>query len=185
LGLLPKEQLLGNTVSSRMEERFLSKIMRSDFVMAELHYLEGDATNPVGDGSKLIIHCVNDLGKWGKGFVVPLGQRYPVCRNQYLLRWGQFKLGEIQSVAVTNNITVINMFGQYGIYPQKGVQPIRYFAIKKCLKTVVNLAKDKNATIHCPRLGCGLAGGKWEIVEQILKEAFADNGIDVYVYDLK
>jgi len=38
------------------------------------------------------------------------------------------------------------------------------------------------ATIHLPRIGCGLAGGKWESVEPLIREAMPDTG--VFVYDL-
>ena len=34
-----------------------------------------------------------------------------------------------------------------------------------------------------PRIGCGLAGGKWEIVENIIKDEFTKKGVEVYVYD--
>ncbi len=35
-----------------------------------------------------------------------------------------------------------------------------------------------------PRIGCGLAGGKWEEIEPIIQSALLENGIEVYVYDL-
>ena len=33
-----------------------------------------------------------------------------------------------------------------------------------------------------PRIGCGLAGGKWAVVEPIIQRALED--IPVFVYDL-
>jgi hypothetical protein len=38
------------------------------------------------------------------------------------------------------------------------------------------------ATIHMPRIGCGLAGGKWESVEPLIRIAIPT--IEVFVYDL-
>jgi hypothetical protein len=35
-----------------------------------------------------------------------------------------------------------------------------------------------------PRIGCGLAGGKWEQIEPIIERTLADAGIHVNVYDL-
>ena len=42
----------------------------------KINYLVGDATRPVGEGVKLIIHCCNDIGAWGAGFVVALSKRW-------------------------------------------------------------------------------------------------------------
>jgi hypothetical protein len=35
-----------------------------------------------------------------------------------------------------------------------------------------------------PRIGCGLAGGKWETIEPILIKKLIEKGIKVTVYDL-
>ncbi|MBV9509840.1 MAG: Appr-1-p processing protein, partial [Caulobacteraceae bacterium] len=40
-------------------------------------YLKGDATQPTGKGNKIIAHICNDLGGWGKGFVLALSKRWP------------------------------------------------------------------------------------------------------------
>tara|TARA_R110002111_G_scaffold227346_2_gene288919 strand:+ start:47395 stop:47511 length:117 start_codon:yes stop_codon:yes gene_type:complete len=34
-----------------------------------------------------------------------------------------------------------------------------------------------------PRIGCGLAGGKWDKVEPLIEQTLRTAGIDVYVYD--
>ena len=37
-----------------------------------------------------------------------------------------------------------------------------------------------------PRIGCGLAGGDWKTIEEIIYRTFIDIAdVDVYVYDLK
>ena len=37
-----------------------------------------------------------------------------------------------------------------------------------------------------PRIGCGLAGGDWKTIENIIQRTFIDIAdVDVYVYDLK
>ena len=55
--------------------------------------------------------------------------------------------------------------------------------MQSCLEKVTEYAKDKKATVHMPRIGCGLAGGKWEKVEKIIEDTL--KGLDVYVYDLE
>jgi hypothetical protein len=39
----------------------------------------------------------------------------------------------------------------------------------------------ENSTIHMPRIGCGLAMGKWENIENIINNVIDK---DVIVYDL-
>ena len=35
-----------------------------------------------------------------------------------------------------------------------------------------------------PRIGCGLAGGRWELIEPLIAEHVAGRGVAVTVYDL-
>ena len=38
------------------------------------------------------------------------------------------------------------------------------------------------ASVHMPRIGCALAGGRWSIMEPIITKALA--GQEVFVYDI-
>ena len=156
-----------------------------------IHYVIGDATQPIGKGQKIIVHICNDIGRWGKGFVVALSKRWKepekVYRNWYTNpeNGNLMELGKIQPVRVEEDITVMNMIGQQGIYSSKGVPPIRYESVRICLKKVNDFAlkmKDQKVSIHMPRIGCGLAGGKWTEIEKIICDTLPR--FDVYVYDL-
>jgi O-acetyl-ADP-ribose deacetylase (regulator of RNase III) len=46
-------------------------------LMNEISYLQGDATSPQAKGNKIIAHICNDLGRWGKGFVLAISKRWP------------------------------------------------------------------------------------------------------------
>ena len=96
--------------------------------------------------------------------------------NRMTLSWVQF-------VQVENEIWVANMIGQHGIKRTKKGPPIRYNAVEKCLGKVVKKAVEIEASIHMPRLGCGLAGGKWEEIEPIIVRKLCSKDISVYVYD--
>jgi O-acetyl-ADP-ribose deacetylase (regulator of RNase III) len=43
---------------------------------AKLRITVGDATAPEGDGAKIIAHVCNDIGAWGKGFVLALSRHW-------------------------------------------------------------------------------------------------------------
>ena len=152
-------------------------------------YLIGDATQPASDGPKIIVHVCNDIGGWGRGFVLAISKRWPAPEQQYrtwhLGETSQpFALGEVQFVDVNNSITVANLIGQRDIHSIDGISPVRYDAIRKGLKTVAAKAKQAGATVHMPRIGCGLAGGKWDEVAQIIDQELTKEGVPVYVYDL-
>jgi O-acetyl-ADP-ribose deacetylase (regulator of RNase III) len=156
--------------------------------MTGIEYVQGDATAPQGKGVKLIAHVCNDLGGWGKGFVLALSRRWPEPEAAYR-RWhreragNDFALGAVQHVQVGPYTWVANMVGQRGMRTgSKGV-PVRYEAIDTALGVVAAKAAELGASVHMPRIGCGLAGGKWSRVEPLITERLVAHGIRVTVYD--
>jgi len=151
-----------------------------------LTILKGDATAPQAKGNKIILHVCNDIGGWGKGFVLAISKRWQEPEKAYR-KWHRdkinFKLGEVQFVKVSQYITVANMIGQRGVKTGSSGVPIRYEAVDEGLVKVAEKAIEIDASIHMPRIGCGLAGGKWEKIEPIIIENLINQGIDVFVYD--
>ncbi len=150
-------------------------------------YVEGDATKPAGDGPHVIAHICNDEGKWGKGFVLAISRRWKEPEEQYRQQYKQEpkpRLGDVQFVLVEPQITVANMIGQHGIKRGTGgLAPIRYEAVEQGLAKVASYALKHGASVHMPRIGCGLAGGSWEEIEPIIKRTLTDKGVEVVVYD--
>jgi O-acetyl-ADP-ribose deacetylase (regulator of RNase III) len=96
----------------------------------EVKYIKGDATNPEGSGNKIIVHICNDIGGWGKGFVVAISKRWIKPENKYR-EWfksqNNFELGEVQFVRVEEDIWIANVIGQHKINKDvSGKPPIRY-----------------------------------------------------------
>ncbi|NII24476.1 macro domain-containing protein [Pseudoflavitalea sp. X16] len=152
-----------------------------------IQYIKGDATAPVVSGNKIIVHVCNDIGSWGRGFVMALSAKWKEPKQSYK-KWFQskenFALGEVQFVPVSADTWVANMIGQHDIKNDKaGNPPVRYDAIKIALEKVALFAKEKNASVHMPRIGCGLAGGTWDKMEPVI-EAVSKQGVPVTVYDL-
>ena len=44
-------------------------------------------------------------------------------------------------------------------------------------------AAELDASVHMPRIGCGLAGGKWSRIEPLVTERLVNKGVAVTVYD--
>jgi len=175
----------------------------------EIRYVTGDATRPEAPpgaaGPRIIVHVCNDVGGWGKGFVVALSRRWKTPEQRY--RWwskgeraahdgeadpATFALGEVQLVEVEPGVVVANLVGQRGLSAgPDGTPPVRYDAIRAGLATVAAYAaRFPGASVHMPRIGCGLAGGVWEEpasgggIGPIVRAELCDRGVPVTVYDL-
>ncbi|MBK1894786.1 macro domain-containing protein [Chryseobacterium paridis] len=154
-----------------------------------IQYLKGDATDPQVEGNRIIAHICNDMGGWGKGFVLAISKKWKAPEKEYR-NWFKsgmnFDLGEIQLVNVEPEIWIANMIGQHKINTHsQGIPPIRYKAVEECLEKLSIEASKLNASIHMPRIGCGLAGAKWEEIELIIQKTLVKNGFEVYVYDFE
>ena len=155
-------------------------------------YVEGDATHPVGDGPKVIAHVCNDIGAWGAGFVLAVSRRWAQPERAYR-DWhsgaadpaGRFELGAVQFVLVESQTWVANMIGQRGIRRGQGVPPVRYEAIQAALERVAEFASEHEATVHMPRIACGLAGGTWDQVVPIIDRTLTRAAVACCVYDQK
>src|SRR5687767_2140013 len=141
-----------------------------------IRYLVGDATSPDRAGPAVIAHVCNDRGRWGKGFVMAISARWPEPRERYLA-WhasngagedGSFELGRVQFVKVGPKLWVANTVGQHGMTAKNGVPPVRYEAIRSGLEAVARFAVKHGATVHMPRIGCGLSGGTWNRIEELI-----------------
>lgn len=153
----------------------------------EINYIIGDATNPTTEGNKIIVHVCNDIGGWGKGFVLAITKRWKQPEQQYR-QWfksnDNFNLGQVQFVQVEADLWVANLIGQHKINKDEdGNAPIRYEAILEGLEKVGNFAVENKATVHMPRIGCGLAGGTWDKIEPLILSSLTIKNIQVTVYD--
>lgn len=159
-----------------------------------INYVKGDATDPgkfvdlSAQNPAIIAHCCNNKGGWGKGFVLALSKRWAEPEANYR-SWAkgpnELNMGAVSFAEIPNeNITVANIIGQDGYrktYQDKTVH-VKYDAIRSGLKTVFLRAAHTNASVHMPRMGCGLAGGEWTEIEKILSP-WAEFGFNIYVYD--
>lgn len=155
--------------------------------MIPITYLIGDATRPVGSGLKIVAHCCNDEGAWGAGFVLALSARWKKPERDYRAQraFGGWRLGDVQFVAVKDDIVVANIIGQHGTGWLGGIPPIRYDAIREGFNRIEASNVESEAfSVHMPRLGCGLAGGDWKQIERLIVETLCARDVPVFVYDL-
>jgi len=148
-----------------------------------LHYLIGDATEPVLKPA-IIAHCCNDSNGWGRGFVLALSAKYSEPEKEYH-NWfatGKPQLGDVQFVQVKPDLIVANIIGQKGTHCRGPIPPIRYDAITKGLEQVYQKAKQEGYTVHMPRIGAVLGGGDWPTIDKIIRGTMS---VESYVYTIE
>lgn len=95
-------------------------------------------------------------------------------------------LGIAYLTKADENLYIANLFGQldYGTHKRQ----TDYKALKEALERLDFTLKENEITdaeIRIPyNLGCGLAGGDWETVEETIKDVFENTEFDVQIWKL-
>lgn len=156
-----------------------------------IHYKVGDATRP-DERNAVLVHCCNNIGGWGSGFVLAINNTFGYGpRNDYLAMTER-RLGAVRMVPVdvddSNVDCIVNLIGQNGVRSDDNPTPIDYQALAvglarmEVLNAVLTRSGISFNPIVMPRIGCGLAGGEWHKVAEIIDFILFKH--DVYVYDL-
>lgn len=98
------------------------------------------------------------------------------------------KLGTI-SYYVGDDIILCNLYGQYhwSKYKLPYGGNTDYKALEEALEAFRDLLLNSDNDIHTiglPKLGCGLAGGDWKIVETMIMRVFEDTSYNIVIYYL-
>ncbi len=133
----------------------------------------------------IIAHQTNCMGVMGSGLAKQIKDKYYKVFEEYQKYCHNNKftsLGNCQIINVGKDKYVANLFGQYKYGKDK--QHTDYEALKESLSSLKVSCKDHNKSIALPwNLGCGLAGGDWNVVYKMIEEVFGD--YDVTIYKLK
>lgn len=136
----------------------------------------------------LLVHQVNGLGVMGAGLAKQIAGRYPHVERDYKRfvlggdRNAQDLLGECLILKASDTLRIANVFGQAGVGRDK--RQTDYDALKRGLDAVANVARKEKLSVAIPyKLGCGLAGGNWDIVETMIDLAFANVDVSIYHYE--
>jgi Zn-dependent peptidase ImmA (M78 family) len=162
----------------------------NDFAASEpIKITVGDASEPFGAQSKILLQVVNDQATlWGGGFAKHCGKKWPRAQSsfrEWAMGRGNLKLGNVHSFEVREDLSLISLIAQRGFRGPSSGPRLRYGALFSALGKVGDLAKASRSTVHMPRIGTGEAGGSWNIIEGIIRETLTSRGINVTIYDLR
>lgn len=157
--------------------------------MTELTYRQGNILE-AGEDYTVIAHVVNDLGVMRAGVAKVLYEKWPQVRESYLKcyesRHHEGLLGKVNYVPIGPEAVVANMFAQHRIKGREEDRrpPIRYGALSNAMSSVAKMVELHHSidNISAPMFGAGLAGGDWDVVEQLIYEHWIDQDIPVTIY---
>lgn len=138
-------------------------------------------------GADIIVQGCNCFCVMGAGFALQMSKYYPaaVIADNATKKGDAGKLGTI-SVAHCDDIFtpghqvfIVNAYTQY--HPRRDPPPFDYDACAKAMDCIKR-SFHPECSIAMPRVGCGLAGGDWSLVEPIIANAFDDRTVTVYTY---
>lgn len=149
----------------------------------------GDATRPqaVGTGPQIIVEVNNDRGYHDAGFARALNETWPAV-PQLFRAWMQSKprpgLGAVRIVALSSDpdIRLAFMIAQRGLRSKDNPHPIDYGYLRQTLTLVCREAQPVGGTLHLPKIGAGLGGGRWPLIRALIQETVAVFNLTAVIY---
>lgn len=148
----------------------------------------------------VIAHGCNIYCSMGAGIAPQMAQyfgadKYPLEMKPFMgdinklgqieWRWIDLETGEHRNKRSKNHtLAVVNCYTQenFGKNHEGGdAIPLDYEALTLCLRKMNH--EFKGMKIGLPQIGCGLAGGDWTRVKQIIQEELTDVDVIVVIYD--
>lgn len=127
----------------------------------------------------VILHGCNCFHTMGAGVARHLANRFPTIRqaDKTTIYGDQNKLGSYSWAIINDNLHILNCYTQYR-YGRKDVF-VQYPAVEKVLYQVAH-NYDTSWEIRMPHIGCGNAGGNWEVVRKIVEEVFKTHKVKIF-----
>jgi hypothetical protein len=135
--------------------------------------VEGNAIDYVleNPNKRFLLHCVNAQGKFASGIAGEIRKRIPSAYESYM------KDHHLGSVTYSNKCMVVNMCAQE-LYGRDGKQYVDYDVLGSCLSQIEEDWHSCNFEFVFPyKVCCGLAGGDWDEVQNIIKRELGGEDI--------
>jgi O-acetyl-ADP-ribose deacetylase (regulator of RNase III) len=120
----------------------------------------------------VFVHGCNAQGVMGSGVAKEVKAKYPKAFESYAAAHARhaLKLGTQTSVEVRPNFWIVNGVTQEFYGREPGRVYVNYDAVRHVFREAGRLAEEKNLPLLFPLIGCGLGGGDWARVTQIIEE---------------
>ena len=145
-----------------------------------VQYVSGDLIELAKGGEfDVILHGCNCHCTWGAGIAKYMRYAFPEAyrADANTRRGDENKLGKYSSHHYPNGLTVVNCYTQYGWNAIK--KSVDYTAVEKVFERVAINFKGKK--IGLPKIGAGLGGGDWNIIEGLLNKHLPNAVVVEYI----
>jgi hypothetical protein len=138
----------------------------------------------------IICHQVNHRGVANAGLAKQIRAKYPEFMEDYLRICKKYSFeyireyGTVSWYKVNSALCIASIFGQDGFGRDKVYTD--YYSLKFGLQTVMRMSAFEKINVFIPHgIGCGLAGGNWDIVNGIINDVFKYSDCHVWIVKLK
>lgn len=125
----------------------------------------------------VIVHGCNSQGKMGSGAAKAVREKYPEAYVSYINRYNEsgLSLGDMVFEICRDRRIVVNAVTQ-AFYGFDGGRYVSYDAIADCMGRLDKASlwdESRNGLeIAMPKIGSGLGGGDWAVIESIIESCF-------------
>jgi len=157
----------------------------------EYNEIDGDLIKLAKEGKfDVIAHGCNCQCVMGAGIAPQMARAFGA--DKFSMEGAEFrgdinKLGTIDyqlwkpEVSIGKVVYIVNAYTQFDIMGRRSGQiDLDYEALTLCMRKMNHIFKGKH--IGLPQIGCGLAGGKWEIVRNIIQAELFDCKVTIVNY---
>uniref|UniRef100_A0A8C5FEK5 Chromodomain helicase DNA binding protein 1-like n=1 Tax=Gadus morhua TaxID=8049 RepID=A0A8C5FEK5_GADMO len=157
-----------------------------------IHYVLGDVTHPqTGPEDAIIVHCVDDSGRWGRGgLFTALEMRSDEPSKQYELA-GSMKdldLGNVLLFPIDDKQSRLDGQDQVALIVAQqrdrsnNLSGIHLSALEGGLKKIYSAARRSKASVHLPRIGHSTRGFNWYGTERLIRKYLSSKGVPTFMY---
>lgn len=164
--------------------------------MKKITYKQGNVVDALLNKEvDLLLHQVNCRGVYRSGLAKEIRERIPEAYESYMDHYNSVVYKSPNEVLLGDTCLgggVINMFSQ-NYYGRDGKRYTNYGAMAKAMSSIINttycrehtIKLDSKARVGIPYLmGCGLGGGDWKTVEELIQYLLVPYFEEVIVYKL-
>ena len=130
----------------------------------------------------VIAHGANCKQVMGAGIALQIKKKFPDVyqKDNQDIRTPTQRWGDYTSITYSNSkkvLSVFNLYTQYSPGPN-----LDYTALELSLKKLAKNIKP-NSKIGLPQIGCGIGGGNWLKVKEIIQRVLSEYDVTVVIYN--
>lgn len=133
-----------------------------------------------------IAHQCNCFCNMGRGIAPQIKRKYSGAfeADLHTEKGDKQKLGTFSKFFdVDDCVTIYNLYGQYNYTGRQ--RNTDYNALRKSLRAMNDDLGAIGLEIGLPKIGAGLGGGDWDIIEKIIEEELKDQNVSIAVFNPK